>query len=126
MKKLLSLLLALALCLSTAAALAETPVTPITSLDTSNYTIDPANAKGSQYYGLYSIDLTMESGAVRTLYQYIPTSWVYRQPEVAVAVPSGEDPVAFFEATGWKDAADNGAFAVILPQVAPGQGGHHD
>ena len=121
MKKLLSLLLALALCLSTAAALAETPVTPISSLDTSNYTIDPANAKGSQYYGLYSIDLTMESGAVRTLYQYIPTSWVYRQPEVAVAVPSGEDPVAFFEATGWKDAADNGAFAVIL--MVAGEGG---
>ena len=51
----------------------------------------------------------------------MPTSWVYRQPEVAVAVPSGEDPVAFFENTGWKDAAEKGPFAVVL--MVAGEGG---
>ena len=97
MNKKICLVLVLVLSFSMLSAFAETPVTPITDLDTENYTIDPANPKGSQYYGLYSIELTLESGAVRTLYQYVPTSWVYRQPEVAVAVPSGEDPVAFFD-----------------------------
>ena len=51
----------------------------------------------------------------------MPSTWVYRQPEVAVAVPSGEDPVAFFENTGWKDAAENGPFAVVL--MVAGEGG---
>ena len=121
MKKNFCLFLALVLSLSMLSAFAETPVTPITELDTENYTVDPANPKGSQYYGLYSIELTMESGVKRSLYQYVPTTWVYRQPEVAVAVPSGEDPVAFFENTGWKDASENGAFAVVL--MVAGEGG---
>lgn len=120
MRKILALVMALAMMLTACVALAETPVTPISSLDTSVFTIDPANAKGSQYYGLYSIELPMEDGTVRTLYQYVPTTWVYRQPEVAVAVPSGVDTVEFFESTGWKAASEEGAFAVLLMEAGEG------
>ena len=108
MKKLFSLIMAILMLMSVTSALAETPVTPIASLDTSSYTVDPTNPLTSQYFGMYSIDLSMEDGTTRTLYQYVPTTWIYRQPEVAVGVPSAEDPIDFFEKTGWKDAAEAG------------------
>lgn len=122
MKKVIPILLAsTVLASSFAYALAETPVTPITTLDTEKFTVDLTNPLASQYFGLYSVELTMEDGTVRTIYQYVPKSWKYRQPEVAVAVPSGEDPVEFFEKTGWKAASEKGSFAVIL--MTAGKGG---
>lgn len=122
MKKGISMFLASLLLTSAFSyALAETPVTPITTLDTETYTVDPTNPLTSQYFGLYSIELPLESGTVRTIYQYVPESWKYRQPEVAVAVPSGEDPVEFFEKTGWKAASEKGSFAVVL--MTAGEGG---
>ena len=87
MKQLVCMILVLAMALSLAVAGAETPVTPISELDTENYTVDPKDPQNSQYFGLYSDVVTLESGATRTLYQYVPTTWWYRQPEVAVAVP---------------------------------------
>lgn len=114
MKKWLVLLLALSMALCAFGAFAETTVTPITELDTENYTVNPADPLNSQYFGMYSVELPMENGTVRTLYQYVPTTWMYRQPEVAVAVPSTEDPIEFFEKTGWKAASENDGFAVIL------------
>lgn len=121
MKKLLSLVLATMMLLSMVSALAETPVTPISSLDTNHYTVDPKNPLTSQYFGMYAIDLPMADGTIRTLYQYVPTTWIYRQPEVAVGVPSTEDPIEFFEKTGWKEASEAGRFAVIL--MVAGEGG---
>ena len=115
MKKLAVLLLALCLTVGLALpAAAETPVTPISSLDLENPVINWADPLNSLMFGMFSDEVAMADGSTRTLYQYIPTTWRYGQPEVAVAVPSGSDPIAFFEETGWKDAAENGPFAVIL------------
>lgn len=121
MKKFVSAFLALIMLLSCGMAIAETEVIPMSSVDTKTFTVDPTDPLTSQYFGLYSNDLTMADGTVRQVYQYVPTSWMYRQPEVAVAVPSDADPVAFFESTGWKEASDNGAFAVVL--MMAGEGG---
>ena len=116
MKKLTSLMLILCMLLSAGLpAFAETPVTPMSEVDTEeNFTIDWSDPLNSLIFGMYSNELTMEDGSVRTVYQYIPTTWRYGQPQVAVAVPSSEDPIAFFEETGWKEASENGPFAVVL------------
>ena len=114
-KSLVSMLLVLCLLLTLLApALAEISVTPMSEVDTENFTIDWSDPLNSLIFGMYSHELTMQDDSTRTLYQYIPTTWRYAQPEVAVAVPSGEDPIAFFENTGWKDAAEKGPFAVVL------------
>lgn len=115
-KSLISLFLVLCMVLTLSVlALAETPVTPMSEVDTeNNFTIDWSEPLNSLMFGMYSHELAMEDGTVRTVYQYIPTTWRYAQPEVAVAVPSGEDPIEFFESTGWKDAAEKGPFAVVL------------
>jgi len=121
MKKFIALLLAAMMLFSTA-ALAETEIHQIAELADLTVVVDPANPLTSQYFGLYQDALTMEDGTVRTIYQYVPTTWTYRQPEVAVAVPSDKDPVAFFEETGWKDASEAYHFAVIL--MTAGEGGY--
>jgi len=120
MKKILSALMA-AMMLAGSAAMAETLVIPMADVDTKNYTVNPADPLNSQYFGMYSNDLTMADGTVRQVYQYVPTTWMYRQPEVAVAVPSDADPIEFFETTGWKEASENGSFAVVL--MTAGEGG---
>lgn len=83
-------------------------------VDITNFQINWLDPLNSLMFGMYSHELSMEDGSTRLLYQYIPTTWRYGQPEVAVAVPSGEDPILFFERTGWKDAAEKGPFAVVL------------
>lgn len=92
----------------------KTVVTPMVEVDTTNFQIDWSDPLNSLMFGMYSHELSMEDGSTRLIYQYIPTTWRYGQPEVAVAVPSGEDPILFFEKTGWKDAAEKGPFAVVL------------
>lgn len=95
-------------------SVAETVVTPMEEVDITNFQINWLDPLNSLMFGMYSHELSMEDGSTRLLYQYIPTTWRYGQPEVAVAVPSGEDPILFFERTGWKDAAEKGPFAVVL------------
>ena len=125
MKKWLCSLLTLSLLAAPASALAATEATPITELDSLEVVGDPANPLTSQYFGLYSVDLTMEDGTGRVVYQYIPDSWFYRQPEVAIAVPAGEDPFDFFTATGWKALMDEQGFAALL-MVAGDEGWQAD
>ena len=115
MKKMLSLLLTVCLLLTlSVSTLADTPVTPMSEVDTENFTIDWSDPLNSLIFGMYSNELTMADGTARTVYQYIPTTWRYGQPEVGVAVPSGEDPIAFFENSGWKDVAEKAPIAVVL------------
>lgn len=95
-------------------AMTEIEIIPILTLEGKEAVIDPSKPLTSQYFGMYSIDLIMTDGTVRILYQYVPTSWTYRQPEVAIGVPSGEDAMTFFEATGWKALMDKQGFAALL------------
>ena len=123
MKKLLVSILALALLLGCVSAQAETAVPRLEDIDTSAVNIDPANPLGPQFTGLYSFDVALEGGA-RQLYHYVPETLTYRQPAVAIGVPTGEDALAFAEATGWKALADEQGFSLIL--MLPGENGWAD
>ncbi|MDO4549211.1 MAG: hypothetical protein Q4D04_14055 [Clostridia bacterium] len=118
MKKVISLILALFMSLGCVVALGEIEIIPIETLDSMEVVIDPADPLDSQYHGMYSIVLTMEDASERTLYQYVPDSWFYRQPEVAIGVPADEDPVEFFISSGWKDLMDAQGFAALLMVAA--------
>ena len=100
-------LLALLMLLTGTSAIAEGSVIPrLEDIDTSIVNIDPANPLGPQFTGLYSFDVVMEDGTVRQLYHYVPETLTYRQPAVAIGVPTGEDAPAFAEKIGWKAFVD--------------------
>ena len=112
MKKIAALLLLSSMAV-TCTAYGADAIPRLEDIDTSVVNVDPANPLGPQFTGLYSFDVALEDGTVRQLYHYVPESLSYRQPAVAIGVPTGEDPVAFMEKTSWKALADEQGFSLI-------------
>ena len=80
---------------------AEVVATPILDVVTETVTVDPANPLGSELAGgLYTVDL--DGG--RVLYHYVPETIGYRQPAVAIGVPSDSAADQFIADTGWQAA----------------------
>jgi poly(3-hydroxybutyrate) depolymerase len=82
--------------------------------------VDPADPLKTPLTGLYAIELTLPGGAVRTLKQYFPEKLQYRQPLVALGVPSGQDAGAFLITSGWKKIADDKSITVVLLEASKG------
>ena len=88
---------------------------PLTSVVQETVTVDPNNPLGTALAGgYYSVDLALENGINRTAYQYVPKTVGYRQPEVAIAVPSGAEAGQFILDSGWKAVADENEICLVL------------
>ncbi|MDF2524643.1 MAG: hypothetical protein K0R31_2284, partial [Clostridiales bacterium] len=87
-------------------------------------TIDSKNPLAAQLEGLFETPLKVEGDSDRKIAQYFPRNLSYRQPEVALHVPSGKDYETFFQTSGWKDVADDNGIVVAL--MIPGANGWKD
>lgn len=88
---------------------------PLTSVVQETVTVDPNNPLGTALAGgYYSVDFALENGSNRTAYQYVPKTVGYRQPEVAIAVPSGAEAGQFILDSGWKAVADENGICLVL------------
>ena len=98
---------------------AEVVATPILDVVTETVTVDPANPLGSELAGgLYTVDL--DGG--RVLYHYVPETIGYRQPAVAIGVPSDSAADQFIADTGWQTVAEERGISLIL--MVAGEGGY--
>lgn len=94
---------------------------PLTSVVQDTVAVDPNNPLGTALAGgFYSIDFTLENGSTRSAYQYVPKTVGYRQPEVAIAVPSGKDAGQFIVDSGWKEVADENGICLVLMTAGEG------
>ena len=88
--------------------------TPIASAVTETVKVDSKHPLDTTLSGLYSVDVEMDGGKTRPLYWYVPDSVGYRQPAVAIGVPSGADAADFMVSTGWKAVADDRGICLVL------------
>lgn len=122
MRRVLAALLATMLALGCFSACAEgLEIKSLVDSVTKTVEVNPAAPLASELNGLYSVDLTMDNGTVRKVYHYVPSTLGYRQPAVAVAMPSGSEPAAFLASSGWQAVADENGMSVIL--MAAGEAG---
>lgn len=98
----------------------EISATVLADAVTETVTVDSSNPLATELSGLYSIDAELEGGGTRALYHYVPETVGYRQPAVAIGVPSSVAADAFMESSGWKAIADANGIHLILMTAAEG------
>lgn len=121
MKRFVSLFLSLILLLSCASAMADVlAVQPAPDLTKVEVILDPANPLKIQFEGLFETQGTMSDGSIRSLYQYLPATLGYRQPLVAITMPSDADPATFLAESNWQAIADERGITIVLAQAGEG------
>lgn len=119
MKKMLFLWMICALLIGSVAAWAEpAAMQRMEDVDVTQVVVDPANPLGTMLKGWYSVDVAPEEGTTRQIYHYVPERLTYRQPAVAIGIPSGENAVDFVTKTGWLEQADQQGFSLIVMTAA--------
>lgn len=124
MKKILALVLSLMLILSAASVLAADMNAPeYTSVvaqelpDAEDMVINYDDYYGQVIQGYYNFDCLVSEGVYRTAKFYIPENTVYNQPTVFIMVPAGVNTYGFLVESGWKAAADEFVFHVVLMET---------
>lgn len=123
MRKLAALVFAVLMLLTGTALAADmndavyTGVVAQTLPDAEDMVINYDDYYGQVIQGYYNFDCYVSESVTRSAKFYIPANTVYNQPTVFIMVPAGVNTYGFLVESGWKAAADENVFHVVLMET---------